>query len=99
MHLIQLLLPVKGEQHADGPIAQTRQELVDRFQGVTAYIRAPARGAWVDPAGDEQHDDVVMVEVVVEEFDREWWQRYSRQLAARFDEEAMHIRVMPVELL
>jgi hypothetical protein len=46
MVLIQLLLPTSGAASADGlaPLAQTRRELADRFTGVTAYVRSPAKG-------------------------------------------------------
>ena len=45
MVLIQLLLPTTGVARADGvaPLAQTRRELAERFNGLTAYLRSPAR--------------------------------------------------------
>lgn len=97
MHLIQLLLPVKpdAEQH----LTRTRAELVERYEGVTAYVRSPARGAWIAPGGEEQHDDVIMVEVVVNTFDQRWWRQYHDTLAERFGEEQIHIRILPVEVL
>ena len=67
MMLIQLLLPSKsstGEAILHEPIAETRAELVERFGGVTAFVRSPARGAWTSPQGDLEQDDVVMVEVM-----------------------------------
>ena len=46
MVLIQLLLPTNGAAAADGlaPLAETRRELADRFNGLTAYVRSPAKG-------------------------------------------------------
>ena len=51
MVLIQLLLPVKGATRADrlAPLAETRRELANRFDGVTAYLRSPAQGLWTRP--------------------------------------------------
>ena len=71
MVLIQLLLPTSGAASADGlaPLAQTRRELADRFTGVTAYVRSPAKGLWTAPDGQIEQDDVVMVEVVTDTFD------------------------------
>ena len=45
MVLIQLLLPTTGVAGADGvaPLAQTRRELAERFNGLTAYLRSPRR--------------------------------------------------------
>ena len=99
MYLIQILLPVRGRGGpvADAAFAQTREELVDAFDGVTAYARAPAQGVWVAPDGDRERDDVVMVEVVTSEFDRAWWRAYADRLASRFDQEEIHIRALPAE--
>ena len=71
---------------ADGlaPLAQTRRELADRFSGLTAYLRSPAKGSWTAPDGHTEQDDVVMVEIVTETFDRAWWRTYAATLAARF---------------
>jgi hypothetical protein len=93
--LIQLLLPVTSAPTNHAAIAQTRADLIQRYQGVTAYVRSPAKGAWVGPDGTEQHDDVIMVEVLTETFDREEWRAYARELAARFGEEEIHIRALP----
>jgi hypothetical protein len=44
MVLIQLLLPTgAGADPAMTALAETRRELVDRFKGVTAYVRSPAK--------------------------------------------------------
>lgn len=101
MVLIQLLLPTSHPAPAEpgGPIADTRRELVERFGGLTAYVRSPARGSWTSPDGRTEQDDVVMVEVVTGHFDRAWWQAYAATLAARFRQERIHVRALPVELL
>ena len=72
MGLIQLLLPAGGAPSADGrvPLAETRMELAERFNGLTAYLRSPAKGLWTAPDGHTEQDDVVMVEVVTNTFDR-----------------------------
>ena len=101
MVLIQLLLPAIGAARADGlaPLAETRRELADRFNGLTAYLRSPAKGLWTAPDGATEEDDVVMVEVVTETFDRAWWRAYAAMLAARFDQERIHVRAVPVDML
>jgi hypothetical protein len=64
MVLIQLLLPIGASgDPAMTALAETRRELVDRFKGVTAYVRSPATGLWTAPDGHTEADDVVMVEV------------------------------------
>jgi hypothetical protein len=98
LYLIQMLLPRNGSDGKpldDSVFAQTRAELVDAFEGVTAYLRAPAQGAWVAPDGRVEGDDVVMVEVLTDTFDRAWWRTYAGTLAERFRQEAIHIRALP----
>ena len=101
MVLIQLLLPVSGAPGADGlkPISETRQELAARFNGLTAYLRSPAKGWWVAPDGHTEQDDVVMVEVVTETFDKAWWRTYTAVLAQRFGQDAIHLRAVLVDML
>ena len=99
MHLIQILLPRKsGEPASDGRFAATRAELVEKFDGITAYLRAPAQGAWVAPDGRIERDEVLMVEVLASDFDRDWWRAYAVTLAARFEEQEIHIRALPAEI-
>jgi hypothetical protein len=98
MYLIQMLLPRKGrdgEPFDDATFRRTRAELVDAFEGVTAYVRSPAQGAWVAPDGKVEQDEVVMVEVLTDRFDRTWWRAYAETLARRFHQETIHIRALP----
>ena len=99
--LVQILLPRRRNGNPDAPdanFAQTRAELVERYDGVTAYLRSPAQGAWTAPDGRIERDDVVMIEVVTEQFERAWWRAYAEKLAERFEQEAIHIRALPAEL-
>ena len=101
MVLIQMLLPTSGAVNADGlaPLAETRRELADRFNGLTAYLRSPAKGWWTAPDGHAEKDDVVMVEVVTDTFDRAWWRTYVATLAVRFGQERIHLRAVTVDML
>jgi hypothetical protein len=97
MFLIQILLP-RPEHEGDAStraFAETRAELVEKFEGVTAYVRAPAQGLWTSPEGRIERDDVVMVEVLAPTFDRVWWRAYADRLASRFRQKAIHIRALP----
>lgn len=104
MVLIQLLLPATipsgaSSEDATAALSDTRRELADAFDGVTAYVRSPAKGIWTAPDGHTEQDDVVMVEVVTDRFDRAWWRNYADKLATRFRQESVHVRAMPIELL
>ena len=102
MQLIQVLLPSYDAQHrrfGDELFAQTRAELVERFGGVTAYLRSPAAGAWIAPGGAVERDEVIMVEVVAEDLDRAWWDGYLSVLEKRFGQDEIHARALPAEKL
>lgn len=101
MHLVQLLLPLythDGQRVPQAVFAAVRQELVDRFGGLTAYSRAPASGLWED-AGSVEHDDIVVYEVMAGDLDRAWWAAYRAGLCGRFGQKELVVRVQPVELL
>jgi hypothetical protein len=76
-----------------------KRELTGRFNGLTAYLRSPAKGWWTAADGHTEQDDVVMVEVVTDMFDRAWWRAYAAALATRFRQETIHVRAVPVEML
>lgn len=100
--LVQLFLPLRGRDGA--PVARAafdgvRAELADAWGGSTAFLRSPAAGLWEDDDGDVQRDEVVLVEVQVDALDRGWWAAYRRSLAARFGQDEILLRALPVERL
>lgn len=99
MVLIQLLLPTNAAAGHLAPLAETHRELAARFNGLTAYLRSPAKGLWTAPDGHTEQDDVVMVEVVTDRFDRAWWRTYAATLTKRFGQESIHVRALSLELL
>jgi hypothetical protein len=100
-HLVQLLLPThrrNGAAIASEEFARVRVELTERFGGVTAYSRSPATGLWKrDDDEAIERDQVIMIEVVVDVFDREWWARYREKLETRFGQEEVHARALAME--
>lgn len=101
-HLVQLLIPEfdnEGHPLDPAPFAETRRELMERFGGLTAYTRAPAQGVWRSDDGRVARDEVVIVEVMVEALEPEWWQAYRRTLEARFRQEAVVIRAIGIQVL
>ena len=97
MYLVQILLPLyDNEGHAFEPIdyVQLRSDLADRFGGITAYTRAPARGVWRGDTGETSRDDIVILEVMTEELDRVWWTRFRKDLERRFRQESVIVRAL-----
>jgi hypothetical protein len=102
VHLVQLLVPLydnTGQPVPQHYFAAVREELTERFGGLTAYVRSPAQGSWKEAEGTVDRDDVVMCEVMVEELDREWWSGYRTRLEERFRQRELLMRALPVERL
>ena len=100
--LIQVLLPTNHQDGSPVPaeeFARVRVELTDRFGGVTAYTRSPATGLWKSGDDEIERDQVIMIEVVVEEFEPRWWEDYRKELERRFDQEQIHARALAMELI
>lgn len=99
-HLVQILLPTHARDGSPLPnemFTRVRVELTERFGGVTAYSRSPATGLWKREDEAIERDQVIMVEVVVDVFDRDWWMTYREQLEVRFGQEEVHARALAME--
>lgn len=102
MYLVQILLPVydnTGRRHHDELLVDVRRELTERFGGVTAYIRSPASGAWLREDGSVDRDQMVMVEVMTDTLQPEWWTAYRRSLEVRFVQDEIVIRALTTQRL
>lgn len=108
IHLVQLLLPLYRNDGAPverAAFQEVREEMTDRFGGLTAYTRAPAEGLWKESAADSEaaarttRDQIVVHEVMVRGLDVGWWQDYRRALERRFGQEALVVRAQAVTLL
>ena len=92
MHLVQLLLPLHDNHKQSFPTAyfnKVREDLTNRFGGVTAFLRSPAVGLWKGSPDDINSDEVVMFEVLTEQLDEDWWADYRKQLQDRFRQEEL----------
>jgi hypothetical protein len=102
-YLIQILLPLydnEGHEFSADEYVQLRTELADRFGGVTAYTRAPARGVWKDDAtGETQPDDIVIFEVMTDTLDHVWWAAFRHHLEDRFRQDTLIVRALNSTLL
>ncbi len=96
MQLIEIFLPLtdnSGRKLPKAAFAATREELIARFGGLTAYSRAPARGFWKDK-GETTRDEIVVFEVMAKRLERRWWRDYRRALQKRFRQDEIVIRVL-----
>ena len=102
MYLVQILLPLydnQGHAFEAREYVDLRHELADRFGGVTAYTRAPARGVWRDEAGETTRDDIVIFEVMTETLDRAWWTQFRQALERRYRQDSVIVRALDSTLL
>jgi hypothetical protein len=96
MHLVEIFLP------ADPKFAAKRRalsrELAGRFGGVTAFIRAPAKGLFAQD-GEQVQDDIVVLEVMTGSLERDWWAALRVRLEDDFRQDAVLMRATTVERL
>jgi hypothetical protein len=101
-HLVQLLLPLydnEGNRFKAKLFAQVRDELVQRFGGMTAHTRAPASGLWQQSEDTTVHDELIIFEVMVDGIDEPWWNRYRAELEKRFRQESLVVRAQRIFVL
>jgi hypothetical protein len=103
MYLVQLFIPItdnSGRPFPPSMHAQVRQELLQRFGGLTAYQRAPASGLWREDGSQAvDRDELIVVEVMVKRLERPWWRAYRAQLEERFGQRELLVRAQAVECL
>jgi len=102
MYLIQILLPLYANNGSPFPqeeYLRVRNELTERFGGLTTYVRSPAEGLWKEAGSATVYDDIVIYEVMSEQLERPWWHTYRENLATRFQQEVLIVRVSKVQLL
>src|SRR3954466_7805308 len=102
MYLVQLLLPLHDDRGKPFPRSHyraLRDELTERFGGLTAYSRAPAEGLW--DSGDEgwQRDDIIIYEVMVSDLERTWWSEFRSRLEKQFHQDELVVRAQAIEML
>ena len=102
MHLIQMLLPLydnEGKPFPQDQFLRLRDDLSERFGGITTYMRSPARGLWKETEDTTVHDDIVIYEVMTAELDRDWWRGYRETLMTTFRQALLIVRASEIELL
>jgi len=102
MHLVQILLPLYDNAQNPQPPEQfrrVRQELTERFGGLTVYTRAPAEGMWKLNDNHTSREDIVIFEVMANQLAPTWWRNYRHELEARFRQEVIVIRAQQTQLL
>ena len=101
MHLVKLYLPLNdpdghalpSEMH-DG----VKQELTDKFGGVTMFSNTPTEGVWAHGAKLE-FDQIIVFEVMTEVLSYQWWKDYRKSLESIFQQDQIIISTHAVDIL
>jgi hypothetical protein len=101
VHVVEIFLPLydnDGRRFGRELYARVREELVERFGGLTAFSRTPAEGLW-EEEGERSRDDIVIFEVMADTLERGWWAAYRAALERRFRQEEIVVRASAVDRL
>ncbi len=102
MELIQIFLPLRdnhGEAFPFRKFQLVKEQLVEKFGGVTAFANSPGEGVWRESPKRFIKDDVVTFEVMTDTLDRDWWHGYKEDLEESFGQDEIIIRKMQIEIL
>jgi len=102
MQLVEILLPVRdnaGTAFPKSAFERVKDELTERFGGLTAFTRSPADGVWQDRSGTTHAEDVIALEVMAEFVDEDWWRGFRGRLEALFRQKEIVIRAHAIQRL
>jgi hypothetical protein len=99
MYLLQILLPLSsGGSRRNTILASLHRTLVNKFGGLTAYSRVPAKGKWLS-GGKIERDDIVILEVMVKTVNQKWWTKMRKNLERDLEQKEIVIRSQRIEQL
>ena len=101
MFVVELFLPLSKSDGSPIPadFDRIRDELTDRFGGVTTFLRSPAEGAWKPSQRTVVPDEVAIFEVMVANVDTAWWHSYRQSLEKELQQEQILARLYQVTVL
>ncbi|MBC7913706.1 MAG: hypothetical protein H7Y07_06245 [Pyrinomonadaceae bacterium] len=102
MQQIQIFLPLyneNGEAFSKHYYSSLKEDLTDKFGGITIYTRSPAIGFWKENETKIVKDEIIIYEIMAESVDKDWWQRCRNGLEKLFRQDQIIIRTWKMELL
>jgi hypothetical protein len=100
--LVEIFLPLSSNEGTPLPsdeFGRVREQLIERWGGVTAFTRTPAKGVTLQNGNERAEDEIVVYEVMVKRVDKLWWLTYKRDLETRFGQQEILIRVTAVDVI
>ena len=101
MYLVQILLPCAdnaGEAFAREEFERVKAGLAESFEGVTAYLQAPAEGLW-RKGRHLAGDDILIFEVMTDKIDLAEWRERRTRYERDFRQERVIIRYMSIAVV
>lgn len=102
MFVVQIYLPLELPDGSPVPaemFERIKEQLTERFGGVTAFLQSPAEGAWKPSTGAPVHDRIAVFEVMVQDVDTVWWREYREALEVELRQEQILVRLFQVTVL
>jgi hypothetical protein len=102
MNLLQLFIPLtdnQGHQFDQSIFLDLRQQLTDRFGGVTIYSRGPVTGLWKEAENQIIADQMIIYEVLTEQIDLPYWKQFKLHLEDLLQQEQILIRYFAVSTI
>jgi hypothetical protein len=100
-YVVQIFVPLAdnaGLPFPDEVLRRIQKDLYDHFGGLTAYNRAPAEGVWRG-GGAETKDDLIIVEVMADKLDRDWWRDFRTSVERLLKQDELVVRAHAIERL
>jgi hypothetical protein len=100
-YLVQMLLPLNdrdGKRFPNELFETVRDELLDKFDGVTVFTQSPVEGLW-KPDKQAIRDHLLIYEVMADVLAEGWWHTYRQLLEERFKQDYIVIRSQQIQLL
>lgn len=98
MYLVEILLPLVAPAKPARDLEALKQQLTEKFGGITAFVRSPGEGVWVDQ-GKTERDNVIVLEVMTDDLERDWWRSLRRSLERGLGQKEIVIRAHVIEKL
>jgi len=78
---------------------KVRDELTEKFGGITTFVRSPAEGLWKEGQSSTVRDEIVIYEIMAKELNRVWWKGFREQLELLFRQESIIVRTSLIDIL
>lgn len=102
MKLVQLFIPLYDTSGNRFPVKyydDLQKQLTEKFGGLTIYKRGPTTGLWKEDRKNMVKDELIIFEVMTEEVNNAYWQKFKQSLTKQFLQKELLIRSSIIDLI